>query len=87
MELVTISDFPDYIDASGGQPFGAFVVKVEPNSRAAKAGFQSGDTIIRAGASEVRTVEDLARALKAASGPVSCTVFRGYKNYEMMVDG
>jgi len=86
MELVTISDFPDSIDASGGQPFGAFVVKVEPGSPGARADFQSGDTIIRAGSIEVRAVDDLVRALKTTTGAITCTVFRGYKHYQLTVE-
>ena len=85
MELVTISDFPDYIDASGGQFIGAFVVKLDAGSKADVAGFKSGDTIIRIGSTEVRNLDDLARALKSASGPVSSKVFRGYKHYELTV--
>lgn len=86
MELVTISDFPDYIDASGGQFFGAFVVKLDAASKAAAAGFKNGDTIIRIGSTEVRNLDDLARALKSATGPVSCHVFRGYRYYEFRME-
>jgi hypothetical protein len=85
MDLVTISDFPDYIDASGGQFFGAFVVKLDAGSPAAAAGLLNGDTIIRAGSIEVRTLEDLERALKTATGSVDLNVFRGYKQYELTV--
>ena len=86
MELVTISDFPDYIDASGGQFFGAFVVKLNEGSKADAAGFKNGDTIIRIGSTEVRNLDNLARALKAATGPVSCKIFRGYKHYEITLE-
>ena len=85
MELVTISDFPDYIDASGGQFFGAFVVKLDAGSKAAESGFKNGDTIIRIGSTEVRNIDDLTRALKSAAGTVNCTVFRGYKHYELII--
>jgi hypothetical protein len=86
MELVTISDFPDYIDASGGQFLGAFVVKLDTGSKADAAGFKNGDTIIRVGSTEVRNIDDLTRAMKSATGPVSCRVFRGYKHYEIMLE-
>ncbi len=85
LELVTISDFPDYIDASGGQSFGAFVKRIDAESKAAKAGFKNGDTIIRAGSIEVRKLEDLERALKSATGPLTCVVFRSYKRFELTV--
>ena len=86
MELVTISDFPDYIDASGGQFFGAFVVKLDAGSKAAAAGFKNGDTIIRVGSTEVRNIDDLTDVMRSATGPVSCKVFRGYKHYEITLD-
>lgn len=83
MDLVTISDYPDYIDASGGQFVGAFVRKLVPGSKAADAGFKNGDTIIAIGSVEVRTVGDLERALKAQTGAIKCKVFRGYEHYEL----
>ena len=85
LELVSISDFPDYIDASGGQAFGAFVVKLAAGSKAAQAGFKNGDTIIRARKTEVRTLADLKNALKSATGPVTCKVFRGYQHHDLTV--
>ena len=85
MKLVTISEFPDYIDASGGQFFGAFVVNLDADSPAAAAGFKNGDTIIRAGTEEVRTLEDLEHALKAQPVTVTCEIFRGYRNYEITI--
>jgi S1-C subfamily serine protease len=85
LELVTISDFPDYVDASGGQSTGAFVVKLNARSKAAKAGFKNGDTIVGVGPQEVRTLNDLQQALKAQTGSVTVKVFRGYKHYNLTV--
>ena len=83
MTLVTISDFPDYIDASGGQATGAFATVVKPDSAAAKAGFKEGDTIIRVDTKEVRNLRGLNRQLRRASEEtVTVTVFRGYEEYE-----
>ncbi|SMP43590.1 PDZ domain-containing protein [Neorhodopirellula lusitana] len=82
MELVTISDFPDFIDASGGQSFGAFVVKLDADSPAAEAGLKNGDTIVRVGSTKVQNLEDLKRALTSATGAVAVKVFRDYKHYE-----
>ena len=85
MELVTISDFPDYIDAYGGQDYGAFVVKLAADSLGAKAGLKNGDTIIRAGSTEVQNLEDLKRALTSATGAVAVKVFRDYKQFDLTV--
>ena len=84
--LVTISDFPDYIDASGGQVFGAFVVKLAADSKSAKCGFKNGDTIVRVGSTTVRTLDDFNRALKNATGSVTCKVFRGYQHYDLTIE-
>lgn len=86
LELVTISDFPDYIDASGGQAFGAFAVKVDADSPAAKAGLMNGDTIIQANSARIETLEDLKRALESEKGSVVLNVFRGYKHYVLTID-
>ncbi|GAB6166674.1 hypothetical protein JCM19992_26740 [Thermostilla marina] len=86
MTLVTISEYPDYIDASGGQAFGAFVVSVDPDSAAARAGIQSGDTIIRAAGVEVRTIDDLQSIVQQKTNTVECVVFRGYKHYRLTIE-
>ena len=80
MKLVTISDFPDYIDASGGQPTGVFVESLAKDSPALKAGVKEGDTIIRVNSTEVRQLEDLERALKKAKGEFNMKVFRNYQH-------
>ena len=80
MKLVTISDFPDYIDASGGQPTGVFVESLAKDSPALKAGIKEGDTIIRVNSTEVRQLEDLERALKKAKGDFNLKVFRNYQH-------
>ena len=80
MKLVTISDFPDYIDASGGQPTGVFIESLAKDSPAAKAGMKEGDTIIRLNSTEVRRLEDLERALKKADGDFDVKVFRNYQH-------
>ena len=86
LELVTISDHPDYIDASGGQDFGAFVVKIVADSNAAKAGIHNGDTIIKADSIEIRTIADLKRALESSDGNVRVRLFRDYKYYDVTVE-
>ncbi len=86
MTLVTISAHPDYIDASGGQSSGVFVVTLAEGSEAARAGFSNGDTIVRIGPREVRTVDDLTRALESCDSPVTFTVFRGYRHCELTLD-
>jgi len=83
MELVNISDYPDYIDASGGQASGVFATSVPEGSTAAKAGIKEGDTIIQLGQKTVRTLKDFKRGLKRASEKeVNIKVFRGYKHYD-----
>jgi len=42
--------------------------------------------IIRIGSTEIRNLDDLTRALKSASSPVSSKIFRGYKHYEFSVE-
>lgn len=86
MDLVTISDYPDYIDASGGQFFGAFVRQLEANSKAAKAGFRNGDTLIKVGEMDVRNLNDLDQALKAQPGVLTVKVFRGYEHVELELE-
>ncbi|MDF7806420.1 chitobiase/beta-hexosaminidase C-terminal domain-containing protein [Pontiellaceae bacterium B12219] len=86
MDLVTISDFPDYIDASGGQSSGVFVDRMGKDSPALKAGMKEGDTIIRLNTTEVRTLEDFERALKKANGVFSVKVFRNYQHHEFTVE-
>ncbi len=86
MELVTISDFPDYIDASGGQPSGVFVDRIAKDSPALKAGMKEGDTLIRLNATEVRTLKDLERALKQAKGVLTVKVFRNYQHLEFTLE-
>ena len=81
MQLVTISDFPDYIDATGGQPTGVFIDRLSSDSPAVKAGMKEGDTIIRLNATEVRQLEDLERALKKAKGEFKVKVFRNYQHH------
>ena len=80
MKLVTISDFPDYIDATGGQPTGVFVESLAKDSPALKAGIKEGDTIIGLNSTEVRRLEDLERASKKAEGDFKVKVFRNYQN-------
>ena len=82
MSLVSISEFPDHIDATGGQAFGAFVVEIDGGSAAAAAGIEAGDTVIRLGSTEVRDLKDLNRAIKSVKDQVKVTVFRGYENIE-----
>ena len=86
MKLVNIADFPDYIDASGGQASGLFATSVPPKSAAATAGLKDGDTIIRIGSTEVRSVRDLKRQLKKAKEDVTVTVFRGYEHLEFSLE-
>ena len=86
MELVTISDFPDYIDASGGQASGVFATSVSRGSAGERAGMKKGDTVIRLNGTEVRTLNDMHRALKEAKGAVKVKVFRGYSHYEFTVE-
>lgn len=86
LELVSISDFSDYIDASGGQFNGAFVVRLDAGSKAAQASFKNGDTIVQVGSIEVRNLDDLQQALKTTTGSVICKVFRGYQHYDLTVE-
>ena len=80
MKLVSISDFPDYIDASGGQPTGVFIESLAKDSPALEAGMKEGDTIIRLNSTEVRQLEDLERALEKATGDFEVKVFRNYQH-------
>lgn len=82
MQLVSISDYPDYIDATGGQPTGVFIESLTQDSPALKVGIKEGDTIIRMNRIEVRTLKDLQRVLKQAKDDVTVTVFRGYQHYD-----
>ncbi|MGJ8650910.1 MAG: chitobiase/beta-hexosaminidase C-terminal domain-containing protein [Opitutaceae bacterium] len=81
MQLVSISDYPDYIDATGGQPTGVFVDTIAKDSPALKPGMIEGDTIIRLNQTEVRQLEDLERALKSAKGEFTVKVFRNYQHH------
>ncbi|MFG0291232.1 MAG: chitobiase/beta-hexosaminidase C-terminal domain-containing protein, partial [Rhodopirellula sp. JB044] len=83
MELVTISEFPDLIDASGGQDTGVYVVNIDDSSAAAKAGVQNGDTIIRMNQTMIQSLDALERILKTAQPKIEITVFRGYQQQTM----
>ncbi len=85
LSLVTISDFPDYIDASGGQPTGVFAVSLQKGSLAAKAGFEDGDTIIEANGQEIKKISDLEKVLEANPQTIKCKVFRGYKHFDLTI--
>ena len=86
MELVNIADFPDYIDASGGQASGVFATSVPAESAAHAAGLKKGDTIIRVGSKDVQNLRGLQRQLRRAKDGekkiVSITVFRDYQQLE-----
>lgn len=82
MELVSIADFPDTIDATGGQATGVYVQGIAAGCAALKAGLREGDTIIRLNSQEVRGLEDLERALKKAGGEVRVRVFRNYQQHD-----
>lgn len=85
LSLVTISDFPNYIDASGGQPTGAFAIRLKKGSLADKAGFENGDTIIEANGQAIETLADLEKILGAKPKTVKCKVFRGYKHFDLTI--
>lgn len=85
MSLVTISDFPDYIDASGGQPSGVFVEDLKKRSPAAKTGFKNGDTIIEANGQEIGKLSDFKKVLGSKPKSVKCKVFRGYEHYDLTI--
>ena len=55
---------PDYGGPPGGQP-GVLIGGVRPGGAADKAGIRRGDVLVRLGAHEIRSVEDLVFALQA----------------------
>ncbi len=83
MQRVGISDLPDRIDISGRQFCGVFVAEIGLASKAAKAGFKNGDTIVAAGTTEVRTLDDLGAALTAQTGKVTFKLFSSYEHREI----
>jgi len=89
MTLVTISDFPDYIDGSGGQNYGVFVEKIAPSSKAASYGFKNGDTIIGLKTKKVVELNDLKLGLesikKTQKEAFACKVFRNYKTIDITI--
>lgn len=61
----SLGTMPDYAGPAGGKP-GVLLAGVRPGGAAERAGMQRGDVIIRLGAHEVRTVEDLMYVLNAS---------------------
>lgn len=66
------------------QEGGVFVLEVDPDSPAAKAGLQAGDVILKADGRTVRTVESLARRLEGET--VKLTVWRRGETKEVEVE-
>ena len=68
-------------------PTGAYVVKVEPDSAAKKAGIQVKDIITDVGGHTVSNVTDLTRALRnfKAGDTTTVTVVRGGSNVTMEI--
>ena len=88
MTLVTISDFPDYIDASGGQNYGVFIESIDKSSNAAKYGFKTGDTIIKFKSDKVEDLSFFRTALNSIGkkeNTLSCTIFRNYELIDVNV--
>ncbi|RMD84775.1 MAG: PDZ domain-containing protein [Lentisphaerae bacterium] len=85
LRLVDIADYPDYIDASGGQTFGAFVLSVQPGSPGERAGIKEGDTIINVEGINIDTLEDLRKIIHQHPGPIRCRIFRGYHYYRFTI--
>lgn len=61
----SLGTIPDYAGPPGGAP-GVLLGGVRPGGAADKAGMRRGDILIRLGAHEIRSVEDLMYALQAA---------------------
>lgn len=65
-------DFTSELGARiGGSRRGAGVALVQPNSSAAKAGLQAGDTVVSVDGSPVSSESELSRALDAVTGPTT----------------
>jgi Tol biopolymer transport system component len=61
----SLGTVPDYGGPPGGQP-GVLIGGVTPGSGADKAGIRRGDVLVRLGAHEIRSVEDLVFVLQAS---------------------
>ncbi|MDF7799075.1 family 43 glycosylhydrolase [Pontiellaceae bacterium B1224] len=85
MTLVSIADYPDHIDASGGQASGAYITQLDSGSAAEQAGLKEGDTLIAANGKDVDTLKDLQNVLNQKPKSITCKVFRGYKHYEFTI--
>jgi S1-C subfamily serine protease len=61
------------------------VLRVGRDSAALAAGLARGDLITHAGSTQVRSVGDLERAVRAADGSVQLKVLRGAEPHELQV--
>jgi DNA-binding MarR family transcriptional regulator len=64
---------------------GVLVLRVGRDSAALAAGLARGDLITHAGSTQVRSVGDLERAVRAADGSVQLKVLRGAEPHELQV--
>ena len=55
-------------------PFGAYVINVDPDSPAMKAGIQSGDVITKIGTEEIENYNDYSKAVSGLTSGVDTVV-------------
>ena len=68
-----------------GTPEGVLVTSVEEGTTARTAGLKAGDVITRINGEPVRTMTDLGRLLRAATGETRITIFRDRKEQTVTV--
>ena len=84
---VTVQDTDSSAASLYGLPTGAYVVKVEPDSAAQKAGIEVKDIITDVGGHSVSNITDLTRALRSfkAGDATTITVVRGGKQVTLQI--
>jgi S1-C subfamily serine protease len=65
---------------------GLLVRRVEADGPAERAGVLAGDLLVGLGASEVKDLEDVFRAIDAADGPLAVRLLRGAEKIELTVE-
>jgi Do/DeqQ family serine protease len=79
-----VSDIPADLELRGGEN-GVYVAKVEPGSRAARAGLVKGDVIRRVGRTDISDLDDFEDAIKDDDGPYALRIERQGRNLYLAV--